>query len=334
MHDLELQLQRDWPPRDWSEVTVLAGVSGGPDSVAMLRALVRLKLPGEGRIVAAHYNHGLRGEQSAGDAAMVYGLCRELGIECIQGSAAPRSEIAGVAEERTRRERYAFFQGAARDCGARYLATAHTADDQAETILHRILRGSGMAGIAGIPRVRRLGQDLSLIRPLLTVRRQQVMAYLASLGQPFRLDASNQDLAYTRNRLRHELLPHLAEHYNPRVVEALLRLGTSAAEVHEIARRRAAELLEQVLGYSTHNEVHIDCRPLAGEHLSLVQEMFVRLWREQDWPRRAMASAHWRRLAVFTRPDTGQRLPRFVLPGNILAKKTGEQLSLSRLEGP
>jgi tRNA(Ile)-lysidine synthase len=331
MHDLELELHRSWAPSDWSDVTVLAGVSGGPDSVAMLWALLRLKAPGEGRIVAAHYNHGLRGEHSADDAAMVTDLCRELGIACIHGSAAPRSEIAGVAEEQTRRERYAFFREAAGTCGARYVATAHTADDQAETILHRILRGSGLAGIAGIPRVRRLGQDLTVVRPLLTVRRRQILDYLAALGQSYRHDASNQDLAYTRNRLRHELLPHLAEHYNPRVIEALLRLGRSAAEAHELLASRAAELLERVVVHSTAKELCINCGPLSEEHPSVVREMFVLLWRLQDWPRQAMTSAHWRQLAVLARSDSEQPLRQFVLPGNILAKKTGEQLSLTRL---
>ena len=231
--EFELRLAGSWPPEEWREVTVLVAVSGGPDSLALLRGLRALKIAGDGRLVAAHVNHQLRGSESDEDERFVREQCESLGLPCEVGKA----PVAAIADEQgdgieaaARQARYAFLTEAAHRVGARFVATGHTADDQAETILHRILRGTGIAGLAGSPRTRALSPATTLIRPMLTVRRAEVLAYLDRLGQPFREDRTNADRRFTRNRIRHELLPELARQYNPHVVEALVRLGKLARE--------------------------------------------------------------------------------------------------------
>ena len=142
------------------------------------------------------------------------------------------------------------MQSTAERLGARYVVTAHTADDQAETILHRILRGTGVAGLAGMRRARPLGPAATLIRPLLDVRRAEILAYLSELQQPFQDDASNSDLGFTRNRIRHELLPRLAADYNSDVVAALLRLGQTAHDAQQHIDAAVEELLCDVVSPS------------------------------------------------------------------------------------
>ena len=141
-------------------MTVLAAVSGGADSVALLRAVAALKTGGAGRLCVAHFNHKLR-DQADEDQQFVVALCKQIGLSCETGA----SDVAQLAanegegiEPAARRARYEFLKQAAGRVGARFVLTAHTADDQAETILHRIIRGTGIAGLAGMSRSRRLGQ--------------------------------------------------------------------------------------------------------------------------------------------------------------------------------
>src|SRR5262245_53440501 len=142
-----------WPPERWRDVTALVAVSGGADSVALLRALLEIRTSGDGRLIVAHYNHRLRGAESDADQAFVESLASQLGLEMITGSA-PTLLQADTAEATLRELRYSFLAQAANRAGARYIVTAHTADDQVETVLHNVLRGTGLAGLAGIPRVR------------------------------------------------------------------------------------------------------------------------------------------------------------------------------------
>jgi tRNA(Ile)-lysidine synthase len=226
-------------------VTVLAAVSGGADSVALLLGLSQLRAASPGRLVAAHFNHRLRGSESEQDQAFVEELSREVGVECIVGAAA--ADLAAAhggqgLEGAARQVRYEFLARAADQCGARYVATAHTADDQAETILHHILRGTGLAGLAGIPRTRPLTPAATLIRPLLAVTRQEVLDYLQQLGKTYRDDSTNRLTDLTRNRIRLELLPLLERDFNPQVRGALLRLGRLAEEADDWLSGQATSL--------------------------------------------------------------------------------------------
>ena len=185
---------------------VLAAVSGGADSVSLLLALNGIAEKRQIALTAAHYNHCLRGGESDGDEKFVKDLCTRLGVPFVSG----RGDVKGEAEktgesleEAARRLRYAFLRQAAH--GA-FIATAHTSDDNAETVLMNLMRGAGIKGLSGIPPVRG-----DIIRPMLTVTRREVEEYLREQGQTYREDSTNASDDYTRNRIRHALVPLMTE---------------------------------------------------------------------------------------------------------------------------
>lgn len=199
------------------------GVSGGPDSVALLDALVALGY----RPHVCHLNHRWRGEESDADAEFVRQLAARYGLPAtIEARKAPQSE------DGARRARFAFFERVARKTGLRTLLLAHTADDQVETFLLRLLRGAGPSGLSGIWPERPIG-SLLVIRPLLSVWRPQILAYLRRRKLTWREDTSNANPRFLRNRVRHQLLPLLARDYNPGIRRVLWRTA-------EILRAEAA----------------------------------------------------------------------------------------------
>ena len=205
-------------------------------------------------------------------------------------------------EAAARDTRYRFFEEIADHHRAHFVATAHTADDQAETILHRILRGTGVGGLRGMREWRLLNgrQDIALVRPLLPVRRAVLVQFLAEIGQSFREDPSNRSMRFTRNRIRHRLLPHLEEEYNPAVVEAILRLGETADGVQGIVHELVLDVAEEaVTGLDADSETAtLDCRVLQGLNHHLIRELFVWLWREMGWPQQQMGLEEWDALAL------------------------------------
>jgi len=198
--------------------TLLVAVSGGPDSTAMLHILVRLRDDFDLKLIVAHLNHRMRPE-ALEEAWFVQKMAEELGLPCVCESRdvlAYQRHARLSPEDAAGRVRYAFLRSTAARLGADRIALGHTADDQAETVLLRLLRGSGLKGLGGMPPVRGL-----FIRPLIRVRRRDLLAFLHAQHLPFRQDPSNRQRLYTRNRLRLDVLPLLQRHYNPRLVETL-----------------------------------------------------------------------------------------------------------------
>ena len=209
LHPLECELAAAWPPSDWTDVTVVVAVSGGCDSVALLRAVKAIWTGGAGRICAAHLNHQLRPDADE-DQQFVVELCRRLSVTCEVGQVAVdrlAAESGDGIEAAARKARYHFLEQTAGRLGARFVATAHTADDQAETILHRIIRGTGVRGLSGMAGFGRWDTPRSSGR--CSVRRTELQSYLDAIGQPYRHDQSNADLRFTRNRIRHQTMPRL-----------------------------------------------------------------------------------------------------------------------------
>lgn len=202
---------------------MLVGVSGGPDSVALLDALVRLGH----RPHVCHLNHRLRGKESDGDAKFVRQLAEQYSLPVTIKT----QKVAGD-ENACRQARLAFFEQVAKKTGITTIALAHTADDQVETFLMRLIRGAGVTGLGAISAERTIGK-LRVIRPLLNVSRAEVLKYLNAHGLKYRLDSSNADRRFLRNRIRHELLPLLERDYNPGIRDALRRTA-------EILRAEAA----------------------------------------------------------------------------------------------
>ena len=227
-----LRLAKEWnrlnlPEKD---LRVIVAVSGGADSTALLLALHELSESNhlDLRIVVAHLDHGLRGKAGASDARAVKRLAERLGAAVKLG----RKPVKALAqnsgdnlEQAARRARYDFLAKAAEQDEASLVLTGHTLDDQAETVLLRLLRGSGAEGLGGIEPVRTLapGSETLLVRPLVSwARRSQTEAYCSERGVAFNLDQMNFDERFSRVRVRHQLLP-LMETFNPRVVESLAR---------------------------------------------------------------------------------------------------------------
>jgi tRNA(Ile)-lysidine synthase len=232
--------------------SLLVGVSAGPDSTALLLLLARLAPKLRLKLTAAHFDHRLRGVKEARrERLFVAALAEELGLPLITGGAdvrghASRSRVS--LEEAAREQRYAFLAEAAGRCEAGVVAVGHTADDQVETVLMHILRGSGLSGLSGMlprspwPLPVEGAAELALVRPLLEVSREETHAYCREAGRRPLEDATNRSLAYRRNRLRHQILPVLRR-YNPRLDQALLRLAAAAAADREALERMAAAAL-------------------------------------------------------------------------------------------
>jgi tRNA(Ile)-lysidine synthase len=229
--------------------TIVVALSGGPDSVALADAMTALGAERGFTVVLAHLDHGLR-PTSGEDASFCEALATRLGVPIRVGRADVRARAAadhGGLEEAARRERYLFLEAVRQEAGARFIVVGHTKDDQAETLLLRLLRGAGVDGLASMrPR------SGALLRPLLSVSRREVVAHLSARGLPSRHDATNDDVALLRNRVRHELLPYLESRFNPEVRETLARTAELLADdadaleshvervVPEVARRDGA----------------------------------------------------------------------------------------------
>jgi tRNA(Ile)-lysidine synthase len=229
-------------------------VSGGADSVALLRALI-LAAPEIGLVLSvAHVHHGLRGPDADADAGFVAALAAQHGLAFHRRDVdTPASAKANreTIEEAARNLRYQYFRELLASGEADAVATAHTLDDQAETVLHKLLRGAWTEGLSGIhPKIagqKGIAEQAGpILRPFLDVRRVEIESWLRSLGQSWREDATNADTAFTRNRLRHELLPALAA-YNPQIHAQLANLATIARDEDAYWQAELARLLPQLL---------------------------------------------------------------------------------------
>ncbi len=233
---------------------IVVGVSGGADSMALLHLLVNVnrELNWRLRLHIAHLNHRLRGNESEQDAAFVQAAADGLSLPCtigIRDVGALASTESRSVEEIGRRERYAFFGRVCLQTGSACVAVGHHADDNAETILHRILRGTGLRGLAGIPRSRPLspGSVIRLVRPILPFSRRELRAFLSDSGVAFREDRTNEDNEPTRNRIRNIVLPLLEDRVNPQAREALLRLAAQAQWFDEFLQETVQRTLDTLV---------------------------------------------------------------------------------------
>jgi tRNA(Ile)-lysidine synthase len=245
---------------------VVVGLSGGADSVALTEILVELKPRLGIEILLAHLNHGLRAEAEEDER-----FCREFAEEHSLPFAASRVDVAENArrskrsiEDEGRRARYQFLEAERIRFAGRRIALGHTLDDQAETFLLRLLRGSGARGLGAIHPVK----DGSVVRPLIECRRQEIESYLGARGRSFRLDITNLDPRFTRNRIRHEELPRLSSAYNPRLAESLARSTSLLRDEEEWMEEATREAFEAVASASP-GEVRLDRSGLSARPLAL-----------------------------------------------------------------
>lgn len=226
--------------------TVVAAVSGGPDSMALLHLLKEMAETESLRVVAAHANHQFRGAESDAEGELVRRAASDWGVafESTSLGMPDYIEETGLnAQSASREKRYAFLRGIADKYGSSYLLTAHHADDQAETVLMRMIRGTGIGGLAGIS-YRRREDHLELIRPLLRITKCELLEYCKRNGVPYAVDSSNADRHYFRNVIRLDVLPAL-ERYNPRLRDSLARLSEMAAADDNYMEEQAARIFRE-----------------------------------------------------------------------------------------
>ncbi len=301
---------------------VLAAVSGGADSVALLQVLRLLAPELDLHLAAAHLNHGLRPEAGR-DADFVRRLAADLGIVCYIGSrdvqALHRQESLSL-EEAGRRARYAFLEDVARRYGFTRIALGHQMDDNAELVLMVLLRGSGPLGLSGIPPVR----EGRFVRPLIRVTRPEIRAFLDALGCDFVTDDSNLDSRFVRNRIRHRLLPLLKTAFNPRVVEALNRTLQILADEDDWARRRAAALFKKVAVDTGDDGVILAAEPLRCLHVAARRRVVRMAIAKVRGHLRRIDFAHVRKVLEFIEHSpAGARLH---LPAGLTVEQRGETL--------
>jgi len=231
--------------------TVLAAVSGGADSVCMLHMLLELSNELNFSLSAAHFNHMLRGSEADRDEAFVKNLCASLDVPFFAGRAdvsAFAKEHGKSTEEAARILRYDFLQKKADEIGAAKIATAHNADDNAETVILNLTRGTGLAGLRGIPPVRS-----NIIRPILCLTREDVEEYLSVQSLGYVTDSSNLEDIYTRNKLRHHVIPLLRE-INPHFSEGIIRSSDMLRQDEEFLSSEAEKIISE---YAAGNRINI-----------------------------------------------------------------------------
>jgi tRNA(Ile)-lysidine synthase len=341
----ERRLAAQWPYVEWWDSHVVMAVSGGADSVALLRGIAALKAAygGTGKLWVAHLDHGLRGAEAKADADWL----KELSERFALASEFAHVDVSACAAEQgdgweaaARVARYDFLRQTAERVGARFVATAHTANDQVETVLQRIIRGTGLSGLAGIPSRRALSKCTVLVRPMLEIHRGEVLEYLAAIGQDYRTDPSNADMRFTRNRLRHELLPILRSGFNKDVDAALLRLAQQSDEATQVLQSLATEIFDKSVTLKlnqkaagndgekqTANSVHVNCVSLSSQPAILIREVSKLAWLAAGWPLQSMGFREWQLLAEIVRNAAETHAN---LPGNVLARRDGHLLVLER----
>lgn len=301
---------------------VVVAVSGGSDSVALAHLLAEIAPSLEATVVAlAHLNHRLRGDASDADEQFSRALAATLGWAAVVGTEDVASDARSrhISIERAGHDaRRRFFDRTLAETNATVVATGHTADDQAETVLMRLVRGAGTRGLAGI-RARRG----PVVRPLLGVRRHELVSYLEARHLDWRDDESNRDVSIVRNRVRHELVPLVEQRFSPAIVESLGRLATIARDEDAFLEQVATVAAGSVVSVEG-GLVRVD-RERLGRLPRAIGRRVLRLALEQAAPGRAFASRHVEAaLDVVERKAEGRRL-RF--PG-LMAELTGEGLAL------
>jgi len=309
---------------------VLVGVSGGPDSITLLHILWVLKDQLKISLQVAHLNHLLRGEEAAADALLVQKFAHEHNLPCVVESIDVRSlqkQTGLCLQEAAREARFSFFERLSRRYQIQKVALGHHADDQAETILINLLRGAGLDGLKGISPVRG-----SYIRPLLEVRRHQIEDYCSSNSLPTRLDLSNFKSVYTRNRIRLHLLPLLEREYNPRLVNALVRLGNICREENDFLERLSLEAYRKVAEEENKGEVILPKPLFLAQPLPLRRRLLRLAWRQASGEAKELSFDHVERLLKMLQDDPGEGA--LDLPGGVRAKKEAGNIRLFKYFNP
>lgn len=310
---------------------VLIGVSGGPDSVALLHGLRALKRELDIDLVIAHLNHRARGTESDRDARFVRQLGETLKIRTlIEEKDVPAEQVASKQsfQETARNIRQDFFERALVETGARKVALGHTSDDQVETVLMNLLRGSGLKGLGGMRPVR-----FPYIRPLFECSRSDVVEFLEANNISFCRDSSNEKTDYLRNRIRLELIPYLKQNYNPKITENLFETsGILRGDNDLLSDWEAREFKRAVSREADKNSLEIDIEVFEPLPLAMKRRLVRRAVERIKGDLRKISALHVQDvLQLFQKNHKGKKLD---LPGNLEVVCLGQRVAFKRIPEP
>lgn len=286
---------------------VLAAVSGGADSVCMLHMLCALRKNLGFELACAHLNHGLRGEDAEADAKFVEAFCKKLDVPFFL----KKVDVAELAkegklstEEAGRKARYDFFNELKEAHGFTRIATAHNKNDNAETVLMRIIRGSGLDGLSGIPYIR----EDNVVRPLLDVSRQEIEEYCKKYNLEFCTDATNLENDYTRNKVRNLLIPFIEKEFNTGLIDSLNRLSKNASQDSRFVNEYAKRLFERLgspLPGGKLNTIHIESFKMVDD---AIRARILRMAAEKAVPEAKLEHKHISELMDMLDKPTGTQI--------------------------
>lgn len=291
------------PPSDYAALGVVVAMSGGADSVALLRLLIeswgRFFKNVRDFITVAHFNHGTRGIDSDKDQVFVEKLAKRLGVRCISEKAFAWGDYeyhktltapSLGSENQLRRQRYAFLNACLKNTGSRCLLVAHNADDQIESVLHNLFRGTGPIGLCGIKKVRELEHDYIVLRPLLGMRSYSLRKGLREINQDWREDKSNYSNIHQRNWIRNSLLPRIFDRYKEADL-AILRLIETQNDWFNSLDRQARDWMHRNVDFTDTKVIirrnELNDRAVFGVALAII-------WDKMGWQRGELSMAHYR----------------------------------------
>ena len=320
---------------------VLTGLSGGPDSVALLWCLYRLSNRFGFQIGAAHLNHDLRGCESRADADFSAAFASRLKIPChietISVSDYQREHKLSL-EEAARKVRYAFLSQIAAAHGYTKIALGHHADDNAELVLMNLIRGSGSAGLSGIPVKRPMGNphsptsDLTIIRPLIRLTKTEIVSFLSANNLQWRTDHTNRDTAHLRNRIRHDLLPTLKKNFNPNIVETLNRSASIAESEEAWITETLRPVFENIIVRLDARHVRLSLPELAQHPLPVARRILRQAIRQAKGDLQKISFQHVASVMALclSRREQGA----LDLPDRLRIEKSAAHLTLYRSAAP
>jgi tRNA(Ile)-lysidine synthase len=315
---------------------VLAGVSGGPDSVALLHLLLLLAPIFSLRIGIAHVNHCLRQAESDRDATFVSDLSTRLNLPCHKCRVDVhkyREQNKLSIEDAARRVRYAFFNKIARENSYTRIALGHNGDDNAELVLMNILRGSGLLGISGIPALRcQKGPDPTIIRPLIASSRADIIAFLEKYKLKYVLDSSNFDTRFLRNRIRHNLLPLLQNAYNPATVKNLNQLSRLAKDEEPWIEEMITPLFNDAVIEATAGSITLSIKGLSNIHVAARRRIIRKAVLACRGNLRRIGFSHIQAILELVHSKTPEKT--LDLPDRIRIRRGPETLMITREKGP
>jgi tRNA(Ile)-lysidine synthase len=313
--------------------SLVVGLSGGPDSVALIYLLSKLRRKYSLKIAAAHLDHGLSGQSreyltTAKKTALTLGVPFYSKKVSVRVSA---KKIKRSLEESGRIERYRFFEETAKKTSARKIVTAHTLDDQAETMLMRIFRGSGLRGLSGIPYRRPQGAYV-IVRPLLDCSKKELVGFLKENGIPYCTDKTNRDPNFTRNRVRHKILPLIKSSFNPRIDQNLASLRDVCQEAQDYLDREAENAFKRCLRKSSARALSLDLHRLKRLHPAILSETLFKALTSVRGDSKRFVYEHL--IAIRGVLNSEEKELELHLPGRIRIKKKDGRLAIALIDTP